>query len=234
MNSSRRAAGIVGALFLIAMVTSLAGGIWLESMISVPDYLTTASAHDTQVLMAALLEIINGIAVIGIAVVIFSVLGRHDAVLALGYIAFRVLEAVMICAAASIPLSLVALSREYLAAGAPDVSYYQTAGTALMAGRAALAGLLIPVFFGLSALLLYTGLYQSKRVPRFISIWGFLAVGAVVTWNLLEVFGIGISWGMVLALPIMLNEIFLGIWLIVKGFDSAPLVAGSARFAAEG
>ena len=32
---------------------------------------------------------------------------------------------------------------------------------------------------------------------------------------------IGISTGMILALPIILNEIFLRIWLIVKGFNSS-------------
>ena len=51
MNSYRRTAIIVGALFLIAMVTSLVGGIWLESMITARDYLSTVSANQSQVII---------------------------------------------------------------------------------------------------------------------------------------------------------------------------------------
>jgi len=32
-----------------------------------------------------------------------------------------------------------------------------------------------------------------------------------------------VSFGMILVLPIILNELFLGIWLIVKGFNSSAL-----------
>ena len=78
---------------------------------------------------------------------------------------------------------------------------------------------MLGIFFGLAALLFYYLLYRSKLVPRFISVWGFIAVVLVLAWNLVEIFGISVSFGMILALPMILNEIFLGIWLIVKGFD---------------
>ena len=42
--STKTTARFVGALFLIAMVTSLVGGVWLESFLTAPDYLATISA----------------------------------------------------------------------------------------------------------------------------------------------------------------------------------------------
>ena len=77
-----------------------------------------------------------------------------------------------------------------------------------------------PVFFSLAALLLYIFLYRSRLVPRFISIWGLIAVISLFTWNMVMAFGLSFSAGMVFVLPMILNEIFLGFWLIVRGFES--------------
>lgn len=218
----------MGALFLVAMVTSLVGGLWLESIITAPDYLTTVSAKETQVVTGVLLELINGIAVVGIGVLIFPIFKKHSEALALGYVAARVIEGVIIIAAAISPLALIALSQEYVAAGPADASHLEAAGTAFLAARTVLAGQLLGIFFGLAALVFFYLLYRSQLVPRFISVWGLIAAVLVLAWNLLETFGISVSFGMILALPIILNEVFLGIWLIVRGFSSSALAPESA------
>ena len=228
MRTYKRTARIVGALFLIAMVTSLVGGLWLESIMTAEDYLTTVSANETQVVIGVVLEVINGIAVIGIAVMMFPIFRKYDEALALGYVALRIIEAVAVIAAAVIPLSLVAMSQEYLKMGAPAASQFQALGSSLLASRAVWASVMLGIFFGLAALLFYYLLYRSKLVPRWLSGWGFIAVALVLIWNLLELFGISISFGMILALPMILNEIFLGIWLIVKGFNASAIASGSA------
>ena len=221
MNTDKTTARIVGALFLIAMVTSLAGGIWLESITGATDYLVGVSAQKTQVLVGVLLELVNCVAVVGIAAALFPLMKKHSDALAAGYLGTRVVEAVILAVAAVSPLLIVTLSQEYVAAGAGDAAHFQTAGALVMAARGHLASLLTPIFFSLAALLLYYFLYRSRLVPRFIPIWGFVAVAALFTWNMLEAFGLHISAGMVFALPMILNEIFLGIWLLAKGF-SAP------------
>ncbi|MDH4138651.1 MAG: DUF4386 domain-containing protein [Anaerolineae bacterium] len=231
MNSNRKTARIVGVLFLTAMVTSLLGGGLLESILSAPDYLVSVSANRTQVLMGMFLELINGIAVVGIAAMMFPILRKHNESIALGYVGFRIIESVFCLVSAIIPLSLITLSQEYVQAGAPDASYFQTLGTLSVAERADLAGLLIPLFFSLGALLFYALLYQSKLIPRFLSVWGIIAAALVLTLNLLGTVGIsiGMSLSLILALPIMLNEILLGIWLIVKGFNPSAIASGSAE-----
>ena len=226
MNTSRKIAIIVGALFLIAMVTSLVGGGLLESILGAPDYLIDVSANTTPVFIGIFLELINGTAVVGIGVMMFTILKQHNERVALGYVGFRIIESVFLTVAAILPLSLIALSQEYVKAGASDDSYFQTLGTLLIAARADVAGLLIPIFFSLGALLFYYLLYRSKLIPRFISVWGLIGVALILTLNLLDIsFGIG----MLLALPIISNEIFLGIWLIVKGFNPSAIASGPAK-----
>lgn len=228
MNSNRRTARIVGALFLIAIVVSILGGSIIEPVLTAPDYLSSVSANGTQVVLGVLLELINGLAVIGIAVMLFPIFKKHNEALALGYVALRILEAVVVITAVSGPLTLIALSREYVAAGAADASAFHAVGTSLVAERSLWVSQMLGIFFGLTALVLYCILYQSKLVPRFVSIWGLIGAVLVMTWNLLELFGISVSLGMVLALPMMLNEIFLAIWLIVKGFSSPSPASESA------
>jgi hypothetical protein len=231
MNSSKTTARIVGVLFLTAMVASLLGGGLVESIITAPDYLIAVSENETQVIIGVLLELINGIAVVGIGVLMFPILKQHNENIALGYLGFRIIESVFCCVIVISPLSLITLSQEYLKAGAVDAAYFQTVGSLSIAERAGVSSLLIPIFFSLGALLFYYLLYQSKLLPRFISVWGFIGAVLILTLNLLLILNLleeGMSTVLIFALPIILNEIFLGIWLIVKGFSPSAIASDSA------
>lgn len=219
MNSYKKTARIVGALFLIAMAASLFGGIWLETFLSTPDYQSAIMENQSQVVMGVLLELINGLAVIGIAVGMYPLFRKYSESLALGYVALRTIESVVIVAAVISPLALLAINQD-----TADAAPFQPLGESLLAVRSILVGQITGIFFSLAALLLFYLLYQTKLVPRFISVWGLIGVALVLAWNLVELFGITVSIGMFLALPMILNEIFLAIWLIFKGFDQPAVL----------
>ncbi len=220
MYTNRRTAKVVGALFLIAMVASLSGGGLVESVLSAPDYLVAMAEHETRVIIGVLLELINGIAVVGIGVLMFPILKLYNETTALGYLALRVIEAVFCCVIVISPLSLIALSREYAQAGTLDAAYIQAIRTLSVAERAGMASLLIPVFLSLGGLVLYAALYQSRLLPRYIAVWGFIGAALILLLNLLLTFNVAVGMvALVLALPIISNEIFLGVWLMVKGFN---------------
>lgn len=221
MNSKRTFASIVGTLFLTAMVGSLVGGIaFIEPFLTAPDYLAAVSENDTRVVVGVFLELINGLTVLGIGVFMFPILNEHDELTALGYLGLRIVESVFCCMIVISPLSLISLGQAYGQAGAADAAYYQAAGALSLAERASVTGLLIPVFFGVGSLLFYRALYQFRLLPGFLPIWGFVGAVLILVLNVLLTFGVEVgSLGMVLALPIITNEIFLGIWLIAKGFN---------------
>ncbi len=79
-----------------------------------------------------LIDAINSAAVIAIAVVLFPILKKHNEALALGYVASRIIESVILIVGHISLLSLLTLSQEYVQAGAPDASYFQTLGTLLV------------------------------------------------------------------------------------------------------
>jgi len=228
MNSNRKTARIVGALYLILIFAAIAGFFLIEAGLSAPDFLSDVDATKTQVVSGVSLELINGIAVIGVAVLMFPLLRKENEALALGYVAFRILEVVIVVAAVISPLALIAVGQEYAKAGAPDASSFQSLSISFLAVREILVGQLTGIFYSLAALPFYYLLYRTRLVPRFISIWGLIAVPMVFTGNVLGLFDISFDAGIVFALAIGLNELFLGIWLIARGFDSSAIASESA------
>jgi hypothetical protein len=144
-------------------------------------------------------------------------------------VAFRVIEAGLLAVAAIIPLAFVGLSSDQGRKEAATASLGSLAPV-LLPMREQLYGLGLVVFFCLGAALLYSVLYRVTLVPRFISLWGLAAVAAVFVWNLLDTLGVdGGAVAAILAVPIIANEIFLGVWLIAKGFNAPPAVASGAE-----
>ena len=98
---------------LTATVTFMIGSGLLDSILNAPDYLINVYQNKTQVIIGVFLEFIDAAAVVGIGVLMFPIFRKQDEGLALGYVAFRIIEAVIIFAAVVSPLTLIALSQEY-------------------------------------------------------------------------------------------------------------------------
>jgi len=219
----------VGALFLIAMVASLVGAGMIETVLGAEDYFAEILASESQLRIGVLLEVINGVAVVGIAVMMFPILKKIDEALALGYVALRVVEGIIVFAAVLSPLTLLVLSQEYVTSAAANSSSLQAAAASLVALRGHLIGEMLGIFFSLGASLFYYLLYRSRLLPRLLTVWGLIAVVLVFAWNFLELIGYSIDAGIVFGLPIILNEIVLGIWLIAKGFNPSVISSQSAN-----
>jgi len=119
----------------------------------------------------------------------------------------------------------LSLSQEFVNAGAPVASYFQTSGALLLAVYDWSS---VPENFqyGLGALMFYYLLYQSKLLPRFLSVWGLIGATLMLAMGLLRMFGHPLIF---LALPILLNEMVLAVWLIVKGFNSSAIASPSEK-----
>jgi hypothetical protein len=133
MNSDRKTARIVGVLFITATLASILGTFgFLEPILDAPDYLISVSANETQWIVGVLIDAINSAAVVVIAVMLFPIFKKYNQALALGYVASRIIESVILIVGSISLLSLLTLSQEYVQAGAPDASYFQTLGTLLL------------------------------------------------------------------------------------------------------
>jgi len=201
----------------------LGGGVAGEPA---PDYLARLSANETHTLVGVLIEIVWTLAVVGIIVTLSPVLKRHDEASALGFYSLRFMEAIGNMAGTIILFALLALSREFVQAGAPDAPYYQTAGDVLLAARDGAFTIGAGFVWSLSALLLNYALYRSKLVPRWLSAWGLVGATLSFATYLMQVFGVNPT--DLLFLPIAVQEMVFAVWLIVKGFNVSALASANA------
>jgi len=221
----RTAARVVGALFITATVALSLAVVVLQPVLGASDYLTKASLSGNRVATGALFELINHIAVVGIAVAIYPVLRRFSERLAIGYVAARSIEAVLFAIGTMHLLALVAVSREFVAAGTPPTSHFQTLGAVLLAGHDWDDAALAFTAFSLGALILNYVLYQARLVPRWLSVWGIVAAALILAARMMVIYGIELSSATqtVFDAPIAVQEMAFAVYLIVKGFNPAAL-----------
>ncbi|MEW9698573.1 DUF4386 domain-containing protein [Paenibacillus sp. SI8] len=232
MNSNKKAEKIVGVLFILAAITAIIGLILYNPILKGPDYLIKGSEHGNQVILGALMELILVISAVGTATTMFPFLRKYNETIALWHVCFRFLEAVIITVGVISVLSLLTLSREFVAAGAPGTASFQVSGTLLKAVHD-WTFLLGPNFMlGINTMMYSYIFYKSKLVPRFIPILGMTGAALVFICALLVMFGViqQVSvLGAILALPVAANELILAVWLIVKGFNESALASLSAN-----
>ena len=218
-RSNRRTSIIVGGLFLISYAgvfigSSITGGV-VDS-----DYLFNAFPDRFQLTLGTLVELVNDLAVIGIAVLLYPFLKKASEGVALFYVGLRILEAAFFMVAKVATLALVDISENFLAAGTAEAASYERLGELALAMRDA-ANVIATISFIVGGLALYYLLLRSKLVPRFISLWGFAAIASLIAANVFGVPDLTQSFepAMLLYVLIVLNELFLAGWLIFKGFN---------------
>ena len=75
------------------------------------------------------------------------------------------------------------------------------------------------LFFCLGGILWYYLLYVSGYVPPVVSVWGLAAVSLLTIPTVLVLYDRKLAPLLILGLPYMPFELFLGVWLIAKGFS---------------
>lgn len=216
----RRTGIIVGMLFIIATAFLFLGELFYKQFLDAADVLTIAAQNKPMIALGLMIELICILAMPLIGAFIYPVLSRVSSGLALTYFFFRSLEAIILTnVALTNKFALLSLSEAQLAGADPVL-----AEAAVMLIRAQnlwgdTAGMLYNIIFVLGALCLYGTLFYARLVPRWISLWGLIAIAI-----LLGVVGAAIfvpmpSWAALLLVPIAVQEMIMALWFIFRGFD---------------
>lgn len=222
MAPSRKIALVAGLLYVLTFVSIPT--LSLYAGVHGPNYIV-GSGPDTPALIGAVLEIVVALAGIGTAVALYPVIKKENEGMALGFVGTRIVEGAMLFAGVACILSIVTLRQA--GAGAGAVVTGQTL-VALYDRLFLLGGSLMPAA---NALLLGTLLYRARLVPRILPLVGLIGAPLLLAGDAAVLFGLIdriSSLALVLAIPIALWEFSLGVWLIVKGFNSVATSSESA------
>jgi hypothetical protein len=225
VNPTRKIALIVGVLFFLTFVTSIAAVFFYGPVLTDPNYVIGAGA-DSGVFVGAFLELLLIITNMGCAVVLFPLLKRQNETIALGYVVARLVECTFILIGILSVLAVVTLRQH---AAPADSASLVVAGKSLIAIKN-WTFLLGPGFMdGIgTGLMLGWLMYRSGLVSRPVALLGviggpLLAIsGAAV---LLGVIAGGSTVQHVMTIPEILWEAFLALWVPVIGFRRVALSA---------
>lgn len=158
MNTTRKTATIVGALYIIGTLAGILSRAYMAPVRNAPDPLLHIYADETPVVIGALFVLLMGFALAMIPVLMFPISRKYNETLALGYVLFRgALETVSYLAMAIGWLLLLGLSQAYVRAGAPDGSTFQALGTELLNDE--VLSPITTIVFILGAVMFYSVLY---------------------------------------------------------------------------
>ena len=163
---------------------------------------------------------------------LYPILRKYNEALALGAVGFRLMEGVLYIVSVIGLILLLTLSQEFVKAGTPDSSYFQTLGVLLLAGYNWVGNVPLLLTWCLGALMYYYIFYQTKLIPRWLSGWGIIGIILCMVASLLVMFRLLDPLStiqVVFNLPILLQEMVLAIWLIVKGFNPSAIASLFAK-----
>ena len=223
MKSNRKTAIIAGILIILGMV---AGMLSIVPSVESPDYLTEVSANQNQVLSGAFFQFTLVPIYIGFALLLYPIISKYSKSLAIGFVSFRIIAGVFqIIGVIALPIFIL-LSQEFLESTAPDLLYFQFLGDVFKLGRDLANHVGVMVATGLGNIILLYIFYKTKLIPRWLSSWGFIGNTLAMLASFLIMFrliDVVTPHFIVLTVPLVLQELILAIWLIVKGFDSSEI-----------
>jgi hypothetical protein len=227
MNTYRMNAVMAGILYFLGTVFGVVGGVIggevLTSLISgTPltgvDMLGLVAANSSRLTGGAFFTLMMGISLMAMTVFLYPIFRKDSEELAMGMVLFRgALEGTFYFLSTLGFLTLVTLGNEYIATGA-DAAALQSMGNVLyqFLDRLAAVG---PIFFLIGATCLYLSFYRTRLIPRWLTVWGLIGVVSSMASALLLFFHIDTGYGLYLEMVLFPQEMVMGVWLIIKGFN---------------
>src|SRR6266852_199152 len=232
MTTRKHAPRLLGAAFLIVVFTSLGSGLLLMSAVGsggMSDILVDISNRLTTMRIFILGDLVTSLGIIVLVVLLYVVLNKQNRTIALVALGCWLTEATALAISKVGASALIPLSQEFVQAGAPDHSYYQTLGEVLYSGVVVPLGQTTELlFYCFGGMLWYYLFYKSGYIPRAISLFGLIAVSVALVGLALQFLGHDVS--IFVFLPILPFELTIGAWLLLRGIkDEVPVVVDRAE-----
>jgi len=227
MNTYRKNAVMAGVLYFLGTVFgisgSIIGGEVLSSLTSSKplvgvDILSLVAASSSQITVGAFSYLLMGISLMAMTVFLYPIFKKDSEELAMGMVLFRgALEGTGYFVSTLGILTLVALGNEYIATGANSVAL-QSIGNVLYQFQDRLAPV-NSIIFLIGTTCLYISFYRTRLIPRWLSVWGLIGVVPYMAYALLHFFHMDSGIGFYLQMVLAPQEIVMGLWLVIKGFN---------------
>lgn len=222
MDVDKNVPRYLGAAFLFVAIVPLISGIPVLSAVGSHE-ITTIFANFSDNLTALRLSVLGQMitcsGIVVLATLLYVVLSKQSRIIALIALGSWLLEAVFLAIDQMGVVALLRLSQDFVNAGTPAGSFYQTLGDYVYHGVYSQGSLLHMWFYCAGGMLWYFLFYRSVYVPHIISLFGLAAVFVAFVGLVAEFMGYDVS--IVMYLPLLPFELTLGAWLAFRGINAA-------------
>jgi hypothetical protein len=223
MNTHRTAARIFGVFFLISFLAYGTGTALIQSIVGAPDILSNVYASQTLIVVAAvLMGVVHTVTNIGLPVVLRPVLKPRNETLYFGYLSAAIVATVSLLVGVIFLLLLLPLSDAIMRSGSAVAGQAETMAILLREANYYSYNFGMAIW-SVGGLVFCSMLYRYKLIPRLVSVWGVAGYTVFLAGCILAIFGR--DFGFIHTAPGALFEVFLSLWLIVKGFNSSATVS---------
>ena len=226
----QRTGRLFGWFFIATFITSIPARLliidgldtsWSETTF------TPGAVSDTSLRVGSILEFLLIAFNIATAVVLYPLVKRLSATLALGYVTARVMESVFIAIGLVAIVALVDVNAAWIGTSGAEAAALEAQGNALVSlyDWAFQFGPGLVVGFGNGLLLGYL-MYRSGLVPRRMAMLGLIGGPVLILSFVLILFGAfenGSGPSALMTLPEAAWELSLGIYCAWKGFRPVPI-----------
>ena len=205
----------------------ITGIVLIQSVLGAPDHLAALPANSMLLAFAAVLWLMAAAWDAAHGVLMFPILKQHNSErIAVGYLGFRIMDGLIIAIMVLFVLVQIPIGSEYVQAGASDASYLQALSAVFVQAQLDAYNIAMTTL-GVSGLILCYSFYKTRLVPRLLAVWGLVGYAVILCGSVVEVLGFDLL--TIHAIPGGLWEVFIGVWLIAKGFDPSAFVSEAAH-----
>jgi hypothetical protein len=217
-HAYRKTAITIGVIYLLGMVVGVAGNILIQSILGASDPLASVGANSMLVAIGAVLWLLAAAGDAAHGILMFPVLKRFSERIAFGYFGARIMDAIFVGVMALLILFQIPLANEYLKGGASETLQALSAVFTQAQLYAYHFGMLT---VGVAGLMLCYLFFKTQLLPRFLGVWGLVGYAVILGGSVLEVLGFNLNSIHTIAGGVW--ELFIGVWLIVKGFNASTI-----------
>lgn len=224
MKSNQKIGRTIGFLLLLIMLLGIPSVVLRglsTSMVVSPTFLNEVFQNALQMRIAILLDILASALWVTIAIILFPTIKKYKNSFALWFLGIWLVQFSVIIFSNISHLSLLSLSNALVGTEATDTEFFSILGQ-LKIEEYFWAHFMSLMLYSSAAFCLYYFLFQTKLVPRFLSVWGMVAISLVFIASWLNIFDINPSFYFYSQNGIHMIA-FIG-WLIAKGFNPSETV----------
>ena len=223
MNSDKFTPRLLGLMFVIVIVIGLLSGLPLSSlnykMAGPPDNISQTmisfSGNPTMVQLSIAGFLIEAVAIVLLTMLLYTTLKSQNKIIARWAFGLWIGEAIFLAFREINAFSLLYTAQEFVKAGTPDASHFQTLGS-LFYKLMHFSYDVQMVFYCTGGILFYYLFLKSKYVPKVIPIYGIIVASVGFIGELFAIFGHDVP--LYVFIPILPFELAIGVWLMAKGF----------------